>query len=95
MRGDAELGISDAVTQVNQALSQIANLNAQIASSVAERQRTATLLDQRDNYIDQLSKLMDIKVVTDGQNQVNIFTNSGIQLLGVKASQLAFNAQGA
>jgi len=94
MRGDAELGISDAVTQVNQALSQIANLNAQIASSSQNDSATATLLDQRDSYIDQLSKLMDIKVVTTDQNQVNIFTNSGIQLLGVKASQLAFNAQG-
>jgi flagellar hook-associated protein 1 FlgK len=94
MRGDAELGISDAVTQVNQALSQIANLNAQIASSSQNDSATATLLDQRDSYIDQLSKLMDIKVVTTGENQVNIFTNSGVQLLGVKASQLAFNAQG-
>src|SRR6185437_14348205 len=94
MRGDAELGISDAVTQVNQALSQIANLNAQIASSSQNDSATATLLDQRDSYIDQLSKLMDIKVVTTDQNQVNIFTNSGVQLLGVKASQLAFNVQG-
>ena len=42
----------------------------------------ATLLDQRDMYIDQLSELMDIKVVTGDHNQVNVFTNSGVQLVG-------------
>ena len=40
-------------------------------------------MDQRDRYIDQLSQLMDIRVVTDDHNQVNIFTNSGVQLVGV------------
>ena len=39
-------------------------------------------MDQRDNAINDLSKLMDIRVVTDPSNQTNIFTNSGIQLVG-------------
>ena len=43
---------------------------------------TATLMDQRDNYIDQLSQLMDINVVQTDHNQVSIFTNSGVQLVG-------------
>ena len=39
-------------------------------------------MDQRDNAINDLSKLMDIRVVTNGSNQANVFTNSGIQLVG-------------
>ena len=58
------------------------------------RAASATLLDQRDAYIDELSQLMDVRVITTDHNQVNVFTNSGIQLVGTEASQLAFDAQG-
>ena len=52
-------------------------------------------MDQRDNAINELSKLMDIRVVTDSTNQTTVFTNSGIQLVGGgQASQLSFNSQG-
>jgi flagellar hook-associated protein 1 FlgK len=94
LRGDAELGISDAVTQANQAMSQIAALNQRIAASPQNDTATATLLDQRDSYIDQLSKLMDINVVPTDNNQVTIYTNSGVQLVGDKAATLSFDAQG-
>ncbi len=64
-------------------MQQIADLNAQLAGSgdyqLPPMRRCA---DQRDSYIDQLSQLMDIRVVTDNRNQINVFTNSGIQLVG-------------
>ncbi|HEY6834135.1 MAG TPA: flagellar hook-associated protein FlgK [Pseudolabrys sp.] len=94
LRGQAELGISDAVTQANQAMSQIAALNQRIAASPQNDTATATLLDQRDSYIDQLSQLMDINVVPTDNNQVTIYTNSGVQLVGDKAATLSFDAQG-
>jgi flagellar hook-associated protein 1 len=94
LREDAENGISSAVTQANQAMSQIASLNQQIAASPQGDSQTATLMDQRDSSIDQLSQLMDIKVVQGDNNQVSVFTNSGVQLVGTKASQLSFDAQG-
>jgi len=94
LRGDAELGISDAVTKANQAMSQIASLNQQIAGSTLSDSETATLEDQRDSYIDQLSQLMDINVVKGDHNQLSVYTNSGVQLVGSQAGQLSFNAQG-
>ena len=51
-------------------------------------------MDQRDAYIDQLSQLMDINVIQGDRSQVNIFTNSGIQLVGAQAAQLSFDAVG-
>ncbi len=94
LRGDAELGISNAVTQANNAMSQIASLNQKILGMSQADSETATLMDQRDLYIDQLSQLMDINVIKGSNNQVSVFTNSGVQLVGNQASVLSFNAQG-
>ena len=78
LRSDAELGLSDAVNQANDALRNIAAINQQLGLTNVQDATTATLKDQRDFYIDQLSQLMDIKVVESDHNQVNIFTRSGI-----------------
>jgi flagellar hook-associated protein 1 FlgK len=94
IRGDAELGISDAVNKANLAMSQIASLNSRITASTANDSETATLMDQRDSYIDQLSQLMDINVIKSDSGQVSIYTNSGVQLVGSQAAQLSFDAQG-
>jgi flagellar hook-associated protein 1 FlgK len=37
---------------------------------------------------------MDINVLKGDHNQISIFTNSGVQLVGTKASQLSFDAKG-
>lgn len=94
LRSDAELGISDAVARANNAMAQIAAINRQLSGSVAKDATSATLMDQRDAYIDELSHLMDIKVLETDGSQINIFTGSGIQLVGVDAAKLAFDAQG-
>src|SRR5207244_2490574 len=54
----------------------------------------ATLEDQRDTAIADLAQLMDIRVVTDNANVATVYTTSGLQLVGVQASQLSFNSQG-
>jgi len=94
LRANAELGIADAVNKANNAMSQIAALNQQIAASTPGDSATATLMDQRDSYIDQLSQLMDINVVQGDRGQIGIFTNSGTQLVGAQAGQLSFDAVG-
>jgi flagellar hook-associated protein 1 len=93
-RANAELAISDAVNKANEAMTQIASLNQQIAASTPGDAATAALLDNRDAYIDQLSQLMDINVIAGDRNQVTIFTNSGTQLVGSQAAQLSFDAVG-
>jgi flagellar hook-associated protein 1 FlgK len=94
LRGDAELGISDAVTKANQAMSQIADLNHRIAASSQSDSATATMMDQRDAAVDQLSQLMDVNVIKGDNNQITVFTNSGVQLVGNNASQIKFDPQG-
>ncbi|MDQ8732592.1 flagellar hook-associated protein FlgK [Bradyrhizobium sp. LHD-71] len=94
LRGNAEAGLSGAVNTANNAMQQIANINVQLLRGGQTDGAAAELLDQRDRYIDQLSELMDVRVITNDNGQVNIFTNSGVQLVGAEASQLSFNAQG-
>lgn len=94
LREDAELGIADAVTRANNAMTQIAKLNTQLAASAVDDTAAASLLDQRDAYIDELSKLMDVNVLAIDHNQVAVYTNSGVQLVGTEASQISFDPQG-
>src|SRR5205085_8238459 len=69
-------------------------LNAQLTNTTGTSGAEAALMDQRDLYVSQLADLMDIRVVVGDHNQYNVFTNSGIQLVGVQPSQLSFTAQG-
>jgi flagellar hook-associated protein 1 FlgK len=95
LRNNVEQDIGVSVGQANVAMNQIAQLNSRLQGMNATDPAAASLMDQRDAAIDQLSQLMDIRVVTDNTNQATVFTNSGIQLVGgSQASQLAFNSPG-
>lgn len=94
LRTNAETGLADATSVANNAMKQIANINSQILSYGPNDAATAALLDQRDQYINQLSELMDVRVIVNDSNQANVFTTSGVQLVGVEAATLAFNTQG-
>jgi flagellar hook-associated protein 1 FlgK len=94
LRANAETGINDSINVANNALRQIALINNQLQNNGRTDASTAALLDQRDAYIDQMSQLMDVRVVTNNMNQVTLFTNSGVQLVGTEAAKLSFNPQG-
>ena len=94
LRANAEMGINDSITTANNAMAQIAFINNQLQASGKTDAATASLLDQRDQYITQLSSLMDVRTVVNDLNQVTVFTNSGVQLVGTEAAKLSFNPQG-
>src|SRR4051812_37190648 len=94
LRSDAESGLGDAVQQANDAMRRIASINIQLGLSNTEDSTTAVLRDTRDAAIDKLSTLMNIKVIPTDNNKINIFTNSGTQLVGDTAATLIFNPQG-
>src|SRR5215468_8074262 len=94
LRSDAEQGLADSVRTANTAMTRIAEINQQLANSSTTDAANATLIDQRDGYIDQLSQLMDIRVTTDDANRVMIFTGSGTQLVGTQAARLNFDFHG-
>jgi len=94
LRSQAELEIGDTVTQANEAMQTIADINLQLGQMNTHDATFAVLEDKRDAAIDQLSQLMNIKVVPSDNNKINIFTGSGTQLVGDKAGILQFDAKG-
>ena len=94
LRSNAEQDINISVGQANAAMTQIAQINTQLQGLKTTDPLAATLMDQRDSAIDQLAQLMDIRVSTDPNNQTTVYTNSGVELVGVQASTLSFNPQG-
>jgi flagellar hook-associated protein 1 FlgK len=94
IRTDAELGLSDAVTKANEAMQQIARINQQVGTMRTGDSTMAALMDQRDIYVGQLSELMDVRTLENEYHQLSVFTNSGVQLVGLQASKLSFDPQG-
>jgi flagellar hook-associated protein 1 len=95
LRSNAQQDISTSISSANTAMSQIANLNTQLQGMSSTDPSAATLQDQRDTAINTLSQLMDVRVTTSGNNQVSIYTNSGVELVGAQASKLSFNGPAA
>ena len=94
LRTQAEQGIASSVQTANTALQQIAEINQQLEAAPSDG-ATATLEDQRDEDITQLSQLMNVNVVSGSNNQISVFTSTGQQLVGgVEASQLSFGNAG-
>ena len=94
LRTNAEQDINISVGQANAAMTQIAQLNTQLQSIKSTDPTAATLMDQRDAAIDQLTQLMDVRVSTNSNNQTSVYTSNGLELVGAEASQLSFNSQG-
>jgi flagellar hook-associated protein 1 FlgK len=95
LRSNVEQDIGTSVTQANTDLNQIAAINTKLQGISPTDPSAAALEDQRDNAINNLSNLMDVKVTTDSSNQANIFTTTGVQLVGAGlASQFKFTSAG-
>ena len=95
LRTHADQDIGNSAAQANADMSQIAQINSQLQGLKPTDPQAATLMDQRDNAINSLAKLVDVRVTTDSSNQANVFTNSGIQLVGQGlASSFIYNTPG-
>jgi flagellar hook-associated protein 1 FlgK len=94
LRTNAEQDINISVGQANSAMTQIAQINTQLQGMSSTDPAAATLMDQRDAAINQLSQLMDVRVSSTGNNQTTIYTSNGVELVGAQASTLSFNSQG-
>jgi flagellar hook-associated protein 1 len=95
LRTGVQQDIATSVSSANADMTQIANLNTQLQGLSPTDPSAATLEDQRDTAINQLAQLMDVRVTTGGNNQVTIYTNSGVQLVGAQASTLSFSGPAA
>jgi flagellar hook-associated protein 1 FlgK len=86
-----ESQISASVTQINTLSAGIANLNGQIATGLASTGQTPnSLMDQRDQMIDQLSQYVTVNTATQADGSMNVYIGSGQPLVtGSSSTQLS------
>jgi flagellar hook-associated protein 1 len=95
LRTNVNQDIGNSVAQVNTDLQQIAAINTKLQSLSSTDPSAATLEDQRDAAINDVSKYVDVRAVNSGINGVNVFTTTGVQLVGDgQASQFNFSGAG-
>lgn len=91
MRMQAENGIANGVTKVNDLLGALAKVNARIVGSPNDA-AGASLKDQRDLILSELSQYIDIKTTEDARGSVSVVTGSGTQIFdGVAAVTFSFD----
>ena len=94
LRQEADLGLQQSISQANDALAGLEDVNRRILTNGSSSQSSAFLQDERDQYIDQLSQLIDIEVTPTANNGVNITTTSGLTLFSSGPAQLNFTQSG-
>jgi flagellar hook-associated protein 1 FlgK len=92
LRTQANSQISTTVDSVNQSLKTLASLNSQIATVTAQGGDATTLEDQRDAQLTTLSGLIGVNSYVTSDNQLQIYTTGGDQLLGTTAATLSYTA---
>ncbi|MES3009275.1 MAG: flagellar hook-associated protein FlgK [Pseudomonadota bacterium] len=85
----ADLRLTQSVAQVNQRLTEIKNLNNQIAQSQTSGHAPNDWLDQRDVALKALNELIGVSTVASSDGSINLFGANGAPLLvGNQQSEL-------
>lgn len=93
LRTDVESQINAAVDSVNNALTNIERLNSEFARLASSGKSTADLEDERDSYLEVLSKQIDVNVLRKGDGTISLLTTTGRTLLGGQNNRLDFQAE--
>ena len=91
LRLESEQGINDAVQRANDALQRISQLDQQISAAASSSQEPSDLLDARDQAINELANIVDIRVQDRSDRSVSIFTRSGVSLFDRQPVTLSFD----
>lgn len=89
-RGNADTTIGLQVDRLNAALQEVVALNNQITATQVQGGSVASLQDQRQRAIDEISVLAPVREVPRDNGQVALYTIGGAVLLDGTAATLAF-----
>jgi len=93
MRQEADAAIADAVATVNESLESIRALNDKISVRKQTGRSAADLEDQRDQHLDAVARLMDVRYFQRGSGEVVIMTTTGRTLLDETVRELRFDGR--
>ena len=90
VREQADAGIASSVNSINSILSQFQQVNQTIVNGTQSGADITDALDQRDSLLQQLSSQIGITTVTRANNDVAIFTDSGVTLFDKTPRSVTF-----
>jgi|GEM_PF-685769 len=92
LRLQANIEIDQTVDRINQSVQRIDDLNKAIALSASTGVSTADLIDQRAAEMTLLAEELSIQYFTDNNNQMKLYTESGLPLLDGSVRNLTYTA---
>ncbi|MBB5049137.1 flagellar hook-associated protein 1 FlgK [Rhodopseudomonas rhenobacensis] len=95
LRGNADQAIASSVSDVNDQLQTIADLNAQIKLAAAAGQSTADLEDKRNTAAQEIAGNMNISYFISSSGDMQVYTASGQALVDSTVHELSFTASSA
>ncbi|MBN8911410.1 MAG: flagellar hook-associated protein FlgK [Rhizobiales bacterium] len=91
VRNDADTGIQASVDRVNALLDQFKTVNQEIVKGTISGRDVTDYLDQRDQILHDLSNEMGIRTVTRDNNDMVIYTDSGVTLFDRSPRKVEFD----
>ncbi|MEH6633337.1 MAG: flagellar hook-associated protein FlgK [Halopseudomonas aestusnigri] len=91
LRDQANNGIAQSVSDINQSLSVIDQLNEQILLANSQGTSTLDLEDKRTLELEKLATELDISYFTTSDNQTYVYTNSGQPLVDSQVHELSYD----
>ena len=93
LREQADSQMASSVASINSLLSQFQTVNTQIVTGTALGSDVTDLLDSRNSILTQLSQQLGISTTTGTNNNMSIYTDSGVTLFqGGQARSVTFQA---
>ncbi|KAB2917485.1 MAG: flagellar hook-associated protein FlgK [Hyphomicrobiaceae bacterium] len=90
VRQQADAGMADSATRLNTLLSQFETLNNRIVEGTRAGADVTDYLDQRDQLLAGISEEVGIRAVSRDNNDMAIYTDSGVTLFDVRARGVTF-----
>ncbi len=91
LRNDAQSEARIVVQSINDTLEKIAELNAEIRFSKISDRTVAASEDNRDQFIKELSTLIDLSIFSRGDGLLVVQTKNGVELASDVASKIYFD----
>lgn len=90
LRGNADQNIAKTVSDANQQLELIGNLNVQIQQATAAGQSTADLVDQRNTALQDVASNMSVSYFTTSSGALQVYSTSGQALVDTTVHELSY-----
>jgi flagellar hook-associated protein 1 len=92
VRSQADADIALSVSNVNNLLAQVQQVNTEIVKGTQLGRDVTDQLDTRDQLLTKISTEIGIRVVARANNDVAVYTDSGVTLFDVSARSVSFDA---